>query len=258
MDNLPSKNDNNKFEMSIVPSNELMLKPDENYDFDDIKIQFDEQVPFYEKTDYAVAAASGLLTALLDIFLVGDTSLSAASKWGKKATEDFVIKTAKKIGFKGDNLKDAVSFLEKKYPLAGDAAMNSFGGGLQHHLRDFSHHPTIAGLFFSLLTQFTGKAYGTDVNGVFIIADVLGGKFIGKTIPEKLLFGTVYWMFHLISDMAGSSGSIGKNTAGTGIPGPLLSFMKEVSALPFFNNLNKDDKGVLAVFFFVTLFASFI
>lgn len=245
MDNLPSKNDDNKFEMSIVPSNELTLKPDENYDFDDIKIQFDEQVPFYEKTDYAVAAASGLLTSLLDIFLVGDTSLSVASKWGKKATEDFVIKTAKKIGFKGDSFKDAVQFLERKYPLAGDAAMNSFGGGLQHHLRDFSHHPTIAGLFFSLLTQFTGKAYGTDVNGVFINVDVPGGKFIGKTIPEKILFGTVYWMFHLISDMAGSSGSIGKNTAGTGIPGPLLSFMKEMSALPFFKNLNKDDKAVL-------------
>lgn len=245
MDNLPSLPENRMFDMSLVHKNELILKADDNYDFEDIKIQFDEQIPFYEKTDYAVAAASGLLTAIIDIFLVGDTSLTQAHRWGKKATEDFVIKAANKVGFEGNDLKGAISFLEKKYPLAGDAAMNSFGGGLQHHLRDFSHHPTVVGLLFSLLTQFTGKAYGTDVHGVFIIVDVPAWKFIGKTVPEKIVFGTVYWMFHLISDMAGSSGSIGKNTAGTGIPGPLLSFIKEVSALPFFKNLKKDENGVI-------------
>ena len=44
----------------------------------------------------------------------------------------------------------------------------------------------------------------------------------------------------MVSDMAGSSNTPG---AGTGIPGPILSFLKELSALPFFGNYNIDYKG---------------
>lgn len=44
----------------------------------------------------------------------------------------------------------------------------------------------------------------------------------------------------MVSDMAGSSGNAG---AGTGIPGPLLSFMKELSVLPFFRDSGTDGMG---------------
>jgi hypothetical protein len=108
---------------------------------------------------------------------------------------------------------------------------------LQHHLRDFAHHPTPVGLIFSMLTQFTGNAYGTDVHGVFMAVPIKNKIFIGKSIPEKILFGTVIWFFHLVSDMAGSSTNPG---AGTGIPGPILSLLKEISALPIFKSFNQD------------------
>lgn len=38
------------------------------------------------------------------------------------------------------------------------------------------------GLAFSLLTQFTEKSYGTDVNGMFLVVDVpeKSKPFIGK------------------------------------------------------------------------------
>ncbi|MBR3204967.1 MAG: hypothetical protein IKF58_00885, partial [Bacillus sp. (in: Bacteria)] len=42
---------------------------------------------------------------------------------------------------------------------------------------------------------------------------------------------TVNWFFHMVSDMAGSNAAPGK---GTGIPGPLVSFIKAMSALPCF------------------------
>ena len=63
---------------------------------------------------------------------------------------------------------------------------------------------------------------------------------IGKNIQEKLLFGVVHWFFHMVSDMAGSSGSIAAGKTGTGLPGPLVSLLKELSSLPFFKNLNED------------------
>lgn len=149
---------------------------------------------------------------------------------------------------KKDDLSSAVEFLEKKFPVPSDGNTPDFGGGLQHHLRDFAHHPTIVGLMFSLLTQFTEKSYGTDVNGLFIIVDVpeKSKVFIGKDVPEKILFGTIVWFFHLISDMAGSSSTAGLS-GGTGIPGPLLSLAKELSVLPFFKDM-KIGKDSLSQF----------
>lgn len=60
------------------------------------------------------------------------------------------------------------------------------------------------------------------------------------------MFGTLVWFFHLVSDMAGSSSSVGKS-GGTGIPGPILSLAKELSVLPVFKNLKIDDNS-LSVF----------
>ena len=66
---------------------------------------------------------------------------------------------------------------------------------------------------------------------------------IGKTIPEKIFFGTITWFFHLVSDIAGSSSTAGIS-GGTGIPGPILSLAKEISVIPLFENLNVDDMSV--------------
>ena len=102
--------------------------------------------------------------------------------------------------------------------LPSDGNTPDFGGGLRHHLCDFGHHPTIIGLIFSLLTQFTGMSYGTDTNGIFKVVPVTdkSKEFIGRDIPDKLFKGAVVWFFHLVSDMAGSSSTAGF-TGGTGI-----------------------------------------
>lgn len=183
--------------------------------------------------DYTIAVSSGVITGLIDVFWVGEFNFERGKKWSDEKINNFVIKIAKNRGYKGDNLEGSISFLEKEYPLASDSNTPDFGGGLQHHLRDFAHHPSIFGLFFSLLTQFTGKAYGTNTVGSFMIIDVKNKTFIGKDFPQKILFGTVFWFFHMVSDIAGSSSYPG---TGTGLPGPLLSFAKLLSALPFFKN----------------------
>jgi hypothetical protein len=181
-----------------------------------------------DKLDYQIAAFSGTLTAAFNIFWVGDFSLSDAQSWGRNKVSDFVLKVSQSKGYKGTELDDAIKYLEKSYKIPSDRLTNEFGGGLQHHLRDFVHHPTIVGLIMSILSQFTGKGYGTDIDGNFIIKDFQNDELIGSTFKEKIFNGTVIWAFHLVSDMAGSSSSAGK---GTGIPGPILSFFKEISVL---------------------------
>lgn len=236
----------------IQNSAELFSKDDEikqlNHDILALSQKLEQYQNKADKLDYTVAIASGLLCGTVDSLFADEFSLENCSNWGKEKAKAFVQKSAKAQGYTKDDLEGAIRYLEsgkklknglKGFGTPSDSVTSEFGGGLQHHLRDFAHHPTIVGLAFSLLTQFTGKCYGTTTSGAFLIVDAKNTEFIGKTLPEKLLFGVVYWAFHLISDLAGSSSSPGE---GTGIPGPMLSLFKEFSALPIFNQKDSENK----------------
>ena len=124
------------------------------------------------KTDYLIASASGILTGLLDVLWVGEFSLRDSQTLGREQVNQIVIKIATKQGCKKNTLEDAIRFLEKKYANPSDKLTPEFGGGLQHHLRDFSHHASPVGLICSILVQFTGKGYGTDTAGNLITPDM--------------------------------------------------------------------------------------
>lgn len=243
-------NETDNLQIELKPYDEATFNGE--HDLDKIIYDLDSQIDLLssqaDKFDYLVSIGSGVLCGVLDILWVGFFSLERGRSIANNEVNGFVTKTARFLGYDGNDLNGAVKFLEKKFPIPSDGNTPDFGGGLQHHLRDFAHHPTIVGLMFSLLSQFTYKSYGTDVNGVFIIADVLDGSktFIGNDVPSKILFGTITWFFHLVSDVAGSSSSAGKS-GGTGIPGPLLALAKELSVLPIFKNINVGDNS-LSVF----------
>lgn len=235
--------------------------------------------------DYTIAVACGILTGLVDVTWVQEFSMERGEAFSHEKINDFVIKTAQnrkiseeiqktKVRYKREEkklnkeiieeikkniknefnykekgekkkqeiLKKAIQFLEK-YGAPSDSVTSDFGGGLQHHLRDFAHHPNIFGLCFSILSQFTELAYGTDKKGDFISVKIKNKNFIGKTPKEKFLFGVVFWFLHLASDMAGSHMNPGE---GTGIPGPILSILKELSSLPIFKN--KEEVNEFRIF----------
>ena len=234
-----------------------------NIDFEksiyDLQQQINGMISQADKLDYFVSVASGMMCGMLDILWVGDFSLESGRAIADEKVNEFVKKVVKVSGCKDNDLKKSVAFLEKKFPISADGNTADFGGGLQHHLRDFAHHPTIIGLAFSLLTQFTEKSYGTDVNGNFIVVPVPEKSriFVGKDVPEKIVKGTIVWFFHLISDIAGSSSTVGLS-GGTGIPGPILSLAKELSTLPFIKKLKVNDESLsvfLSKLFNGTLFA---
>ena len=226
----------------------------QEFDFDKTIYDLNSQIELLssqaDNLDYIVAIASGIACGLLDILWVGEFDQADGRSVASDKMDSFVKKTAEMLeGEEFDDVKSAVKALEKRFPIPSDGNTPDFGGGLQHHLRDFAHHPTIVGLAFSLLTQITEKSYGTDANGIFLVVDVpeKSKPFIGKDIPQKILMGVITWFFHLVSDMAGSSSTAGI-TGGTGIPGPILALAKEVSAIPFFKNLKINDDMSLSVF----------
>ena len=222
--------------------------------FEVLEFEFNENVDKASRLDYGVAAGSGLITGLLSIFLGKPLSVEEAAKIGGKEADRIVVNAARSFGCKlpddkaifgkggrcdTEVLSNAIEFLEKKFPIPQDKLTPEFGGGLQHHLRDFSHHPTVLGLFFSILGQFTGTGYGTDTDGNFIKLLIPNNALIGKNVPEKIAIGTLNWLFHLISDIDGSNANAGK---GTGIPGPILSVLKELSSSPLFKNVKMNYK----------------
>lgn len=226
----------------------------QKFDFDKIIYDLNSQIELLscqaDNLDYIVAIASGMACGLLDILWVGEFDLQSGHSIVSDKVDSFVKKTAEMLERKKfDDVKSAVKALEKRFPIPSDGNTPNFGGGLQHHIRDFAHHPTIVGLAFSLLTQFTEKSYGTDVNGVFLVVDVpkKSKPFIGNDVPQKILMGTITWFFHLVSDVAGSSSTAGIS-GGTGIPGPILALAKEIATIPFFKDIKVAADMSLSLF----------
>lgn len=232
----------------IIGSSEIVFikEPPKNLLEEDFVFEFDETISHADKLDYELAVACGLLTGSLSVLWGKKFSLDEAHKWGTKKADEYIKIFAKSQGYKGDSLKGAIQFLERKFPMVGDRLTNCFGGGTQHHLRDFSHHPTIFGLICSISMQFIETGWGADKDGKIIHVKITKDGLVGKTFPEKILFGTINWIGHLISDLDGSPKRVLEESGnGTGIPGPILSLIKELSSIyiAIQNDNNGDDNS---------------
>lgn len=238
------------FCQSIYPDDVLELTPeisfsnvlaeesvDNSFENDVIFSDFDHSIDKADKLDLEVSACSGIIAGLIDSFFVGEFSLDKANEWGDKKVNEFVIHIAKSKGCKSNDIYDAIKFLEEKFPVASDNLTEDFGGGRWHHLYDLSHHFSLIGLAFSIVTQFTGRAYGVDKDGNFMHFDIKRKELVGSNFQEKITCGVINWFFHMASDMAGSSNTPGK---GTGVPGPIVSLIKLCSSMPIFKNNGED------------------
>ena len=205
----------------------------------EIQVAPEEDGVTLDSTDYLIAAASGLLSAAVDAFVARGFDRDEAQQTGSKRVESFVRFVGRYEGIESDDISRVVKGLEESHPFVGDKLTADFGGGRQHHLRDFSHHASPIGLGCSLFTQFTGKAVGVGADGSFKVLSVSeevfaaagGDALVGATVQEKLYLGVTQWFFHLVSDMAGSSSTAG-GAGGTGIPGPLMSLARTFGSLP--------------------------
>ena len=164
-----------------------------NKELDDIDLKIEETIdsikaltPECDKLDYALAVSSGALCGIIDIFLVakpGESPLSnITDKWFGEMTERF----AKLCGWDGtineelpvpDALHSAIEHIEKRFKIPYD--QTSAGPGLNkifritpdnHHFKSLAHNPTLCGLFYSILDQFTNTSHFVSQGEIFIRA----------------------------------------------------------------------------------------
>ena len=93
---LPSLNENASSDLKEFYHEATMLTCD-----DVVDMQFNSAVSSADKTDYIIAATSGVITATLDLILSDQFSLTEASDWGYERTSSFVVKTAQHLGYSG-------------------------------------------------------------------------------------------------------------------------------------------------------------
>lgn len=195
-----------------------------------------------DKQDYILAACSGALCGVIDIFLVGKPGESPlgdiTDNWFAARTMDFAkICHPDKKNF--NSLNSALNFLEEKFKVPydqtglGDAGKAVFGlNAKNHHFKSLAHNPSLLGLFFSILDQFSNTSHFV-ADGQLITLYQADEKWEmqGGNIPSKLFCGFVNWIGHLISDMSGSSSSAAKGNRGMGIPSPLWTWINDIIAI---------------------------
>ena len=231
------------FEFASTVTNALMEAESELREIEEILIENVETVkkltPECDKLDYILAATSGAICSIIDIFMVGKPGESPAGditdRWFEERTKDF----AKLCGWNdkdGGTLPSAIKHLEKKFKVpydqrgAGDAASMIFNlNPRNHHFKSLGHNPTLLGLFFSILDQFSNTSHFISGSELITLEEADGSfELRGNDVPSKLFCAFVNWFGHLISDMSGSSSSKGR---GMGIPSPLWSWTNDIIAI---------------------------
>lgn len=195
--------------------------------------------PECDKLDYILAASSGALCGLIDIFLVGKPGESPigdiTDKWFADRTKDF----SKLCGWKDDgdgSLSSAIKHLEKKFKIPYD--QSSSGGAAKdifnltpsnHHFKSLAHNPSLFGLFFSILDQFDNTSHFVTGGQLVSLQDADGRfELRGDNTPSRLFCGFVNWLGHIISDRSGSHTSKGR---GMGVPSPLWTWTNDIIAI---------------------------
>lgn len=141
------------------------------------------------------------------------------------------------------SLQQCIQYLEKKFGVNYDASSAAYleSDGklkgmrpLNHHIMSLGHLPSIIGMIFSILDQFTGKASFIDNGKLIRLVPIENKNSIdmfelrGNNFATKLICGFSNWLGHLCSDLVGSNttrkeGSTGR---GTGLPLPLTEVLQ--------------------------------
>ena len=211
-----------------------------------------------DSLDYALACACGVISGLVDILFVKTPHEGIIGDASDKLFDKAIIALAgKKKNGEERNISSAIAFFENKAKVTYDQAKTQeitkhLADGFtetikhlstgNHHAKSLSHYPDIFGLISSICNQFTntstfldtGKGRITIINGTDSTLELQG-----NTLPAKIFSGFVNWLFHCLSDVAGSSGNRGQSGGpGTGLPIPFTEFFQFCNFGKF-----KNEKG---------------
>ena len=191
-----------------------------------------------DRFDYIAAGFCGGIAGLIDVIFVGIPGDSKLVNLSDNFADGLVKKFASLSGWsprpdKEDSIASAIGFLEKNFAVNYDQRHsadvdNLFDMSTQnHHFKSLSHSPDPVGLFFSILDQFMNTS--TFISGGELIRIDTSDKespLKGGNLIAKIFSGFCNWLGHIMSDLAGSSGSRGNDGRGSGVPIPFMELLQ--------------------------------
>lgn len=149
----------------------------------------------------------------------------------------------------------AIESLEKNYGVNydqktlsdfSDLSMNDMNGqklsANNHHLLSLGHNPDPIGLFFSILNQFTNTSSFIS-NGKIFTFNTETFELQGNDFISKIICGFWNWLYHILSDIAGSNNSAEKGNRGSGLPIPFYELLQFCD----FGEFGKDKKTLAMI-----------
>jgi len=194
--------------------------------------------PDCDAWDYGLAALIGVFCGIIDAFFFSTPHEGLLSKGTDNLFDEFVKWFARKNGWspregKENSIASAIGHLERHFRVGYDQTTGKAVGDKiknlsmsNHHAKSAAHYPDIFGLVASICNQFTNTSTFYDNNrGTITIVEGTGERLglQGNSLSSKIYAGTINWIGHCMSDIAGSSGSKG---AGTGLPIPFTEFFQ--------------------------------
>ncbi len=196
---------------------------------DFIDAEFDEGVEESDKIYYAVAAASGILTGAISMLHFTEEQLKAIDTFKEKDWKPIVVSVANLIGYKKNDYKGASKYLATRAVRTIEKNEKT-----KETLAILSEHPSLAGLVFSVIAQFSGKAVCANENGVISKQKLPDYYTVGETNAEKIVCAVLYWLFALAADEAISRRRVLDEI---GISAALLKKIKEFANFPFMKKI---------------------
>lgn len=197
---------------------------------DFVDIEFDDNVKESEKIYYSIAAANGIIMGLLSTLHLSEEKLESINKFKEKDWKPIIIDIAQIAGYKKSDYKGA-----SKYLVNHAVRKVEKNEKVKETLTVLAEHPSIAGLVFSLLTQFSEKKLVLSDNGEIKKSKLPEYYTIGESNAEKTVCALLYWLFALGMDKVMCKYRVLDEMKN--IPQSLFKKIKEFTGLPIFEKI---------------------
>ena len=211
----------------------------------DLDSQLDDLTCKADSIDYLVAIGSGLVCALADPLWTHYLGDHEGDEWTREEIDEVMVKCAQLAGYRETDVLGAVDYIASAFVPARPSTPDP-GAGPWPVDRDLAAQPGIAGLVFSLLTQFTGRVYGTDAQGNFTAVNMPASdqRYLGRNTAEKVVNGTLAWFSHVVLAMADPDSAATLPNLAESIPGPIRSIAEELAQLPITQYILMGDQSL--------------
>ena len=186
-------------EISLETKGENVGSSNIDAELERVNLELKRYTSTADRTDYAFAVLSGIMSGAIDAIYVGETRITEKDiVLAHQQVNNFIQQYAKAKGYDRARLKDAIRDLEKNFKVPQDNVWKGADIGvaaINHHLADLAHHPTPLGLVSAIIVQFLriGVFVNREGSWHFILVETAPADMI-QILAPAVITGILNWL----------------------------------------------------------------